>query len=126
MYIYIYTYVLYNLLWEYTQGRYRSQLIPPLLLYCDPQLLYTYSYLLVPTLATGAPPIASCSWPYTILTHLDGQMYIYITLYQTTSRYRPLAYIDRFFGTQPIHCEHLNRLPKANSSLNEPFQVTSF
>ena len=47
-------------------------------------LLYYYIvilYLLVPGLATGAPQVASCVWPYTILTHLGGVMYIYIYIY---------------------------------------------
>ena len=38
--------MLYNLLWEYKQGRYHSQLFPPLLLYYDPQLLYTHTLLI--------------------------------------------------------------------------------
>ena len=39
-------YLLYNLLWEYKQGRYRSQLFPPLLLYWDQQLLCTHTLLI--------------------------------------------------------------------------------
>ena len=38
--------------------------------YCVPTL-----YLLVPTGATGVPQIASCDWPYTILTH-SGMVHI--------------------------------------------------
>ena len=37
--------------------------------YCVPTL-----YLLVPTLTMGAPHVASCGWPYTILTHLGVQI----------------------------------------------------
>ena len=60
--------MLYNLLWKYNQGHYHSQLFPPLLL-----------YLLVPTLAIGAPHVASCVRPYFILTNLGGQIYIKYT-----------------------------------------------
>ena len=74
LYTYMIIYVLYNLLWEYKEGRFHCQLFPPLLLYWDPQLLCTYTYLLVPTLATGVPPVTSCAWPYTILTRSDGQI----------------------------------------------------
>ena len=38
-------YVLYNLLWEYKQGHYHS-VIPLLLVYCEPQLLYAYALLI--------------------------------------------------------------------------------
>ena len=49
--------------------------------YCVPTL-----YLLVSTLASGAPHVASCDWPYSILTHSGGQfltwwLYIYIDIY---------------------------------------------
>ena len=37
--------------------------------YCVPTL-----YLLVPTLAMGAPHVASFVWPYSILTHLGSQI----------------------------------------------------
>ena len=53
-------------------------LFPPLLLYWDPQLLRTYTYILVPTVATGVPPVASCVWPYAIWTQSDGQILTYI------------------------------------------------
>ena len=36
----------YNLLWEYKEGHCDSQLFPPLLLYCDLQLLYTRTSLI--------------------------------------------------------------------------------
>ena len=44
--------------------------------YCVPAL-----YLLIPTLAMGAPHLASCVWPYTILTHLGCQIVTYIYIY---------------------------------------------
>ena len=37
--------------------------------YCVPT-----PYLLVPSLATGAPHVASCDWPYAILTYSGSQI----------------------------------------------------
>ena len=42
-------------------------------IYCIPTL-----YLLVSALAMGAPPIASCGWPYTMLTNSGGEIVILI------------------------------------------------
>ena len=38
--------------------------------YCTPT-----HYSLVPALAMGAQHVASCAWPYTILTHSGGEIY---------------------------------------------------
>ena len=43
--------------------------------YCIPTL-----DLLVPTLAMGAPQVASYVWPYIILTHLGGSIFCYYAI----------------------------------------------
>ena len=75
--------MLYNLIRDYKQGHYHSQIFHPLLLYCDPKLLD----LLLPALAMGAPQVvASCVWPYIILTHSGVQI-----LTDIVERMKPLA-----------------------------------
>ena len=74
MYIYTYMYMLCNMLQVYKQGHYHSQLFPPSLLHCEPQLLHTYVLLMqFQVWARRRHMQPAASGHFTIQTHSDGQ-----------------------------------------------------